>query len=120
MFFASDNTGPVHPAVMDMLTRANQGNAPAYGDDPWTVRAIEAIRAVLEAPHASVNLVALGTAANSIALASLCKPWETIFCTPVAHIHQDECNAPELTKIISSPKYLPGPRIFPYAKHRSQ
>ncbi|MCK4713518.1 MAG: low specificity L-threonine aldolase, partial [Marinosulfonomonas sp.] len=36
-----------------------------------------------------------GTAANSLILATLAQPWETIFCSPVAHIHEDECNAPE-------------------------
>jgi threonine aldolase len=42
-----------------------------------------------------VFLVATGTAANSLLLATLCPPWSTIFCAPMAHIHEDECNAPE-------------------------
>jgi threonine aldolase len=42
-----------------------------------------------------VYLVATGTAANSLALSTLCEPWQTIFCSPVSHIHEDECNAPE-------------------------
>ncbi|MGB0799230.1 MAG: threonine aldolase family protein, partial [Planktomarina sp.] len=37
----------------------------------------------------------LGTAANSLILATLAQPWETVFCHRVAHIHEDECNAPE-------------------------
>jgi threonine aldolase len=95
MFFASDNTGPAHPSVVEALARANTGYAPAYGADAWTARAVAGIRNALDAPQASVNLMALGTAANAIALATLCDPWDTVFCTPVAHIHEDECNAPE-------------------------
>jgi len=30
-----------------------------------------------------------------LALATLAQPWQTIFCSPVAHIHEDECSAPE-------------------------
>ena len=37
--FASDNTAPVHPAVLEALAAANHGPSPAYGADPWTARA---------------------------------------------------------------------------------
>ena len=33
MHFASDNTGPAHPKVMEALVRANQGYAMPYGAD---------------------------------------------------------------------------------------
>lgn len=95
MFFASDNAGPVHPNVLEALTKANEGYAMGYGADALMDRVRENIREVFEAPEAAVYLVATGTAANSLALATLANPWDTIFCTPVAHIHEDECNAPE-------------------------
>ena len=41
------------------------------------------------------HLVPTGTAANVLSLACLCPPYATVFCSPVAHIHEDECNAPE-------------------------
>ena len=53
------------------------------------------LREIFEAPEAAVFLVGTGTAANALALATLSKPWQTVFCTPVSHIHEDECNAPE-------------------------
>ena len=95
MHFASDNAGPVHPEVMEALARANEGYAMPYGADAINAAAVEALRALFEAPEAAVYLVATGTAANSLALACLAQPWQTIFCTPRAHIHEDECNAPE-------------------------
>ncbi|TDK41294.1 threonine aldolase family protein [Antarcticimicrobium luteum] len=95
MFFASDNTGPVHPRVMEALAEANSGYAMGYGADALMDRVRDRIREVFEAPDAAVYLVATGTAANSLALATLANPWDTIFCTPVAHIQEDECNAPE-------------------------
>ena len=95
MFFASDNSGPVHPKVMETLAQANDGFAMAYGADALMDEVRDRIRAAFEAPEAAVYLVATGTAANSLALATLAQPWETVFCSPLAHIHQDECNAPE-------------------------
>ncbi len=95
MHFASDNTGPVHPKVMAALAAANEGYAMPYGADAIMDEVRSRIRDLFEAPEAAVYLVATGTAANVLALASLCKPWETIFCTRHAHIHEDECNAPE-------------------------
>ena len=95
MFFASDNAGPAHPAVLDALAKANEGYRMAYGADAEmeTVRA--RIREIFEAPDAAVYLVATGTAANALILSTLGDPWATTFCTPMAHIHEDECNAPE-------------------------
>jgi len=95
MYFASDNTGPTHPNVMQAMIDANRGFASPYGDDDLMDQVRQKIRSVFEAPDAAVYLVATGTAGNSLALATLAQPWQTAFCTPLAHIHMDECNAPE-------------------------
>ena len=50
---------------------------------------------MFEAPEAEVFLVATGTAANALALSTLVQPWEAIYCSRVAHVHMDECGAPE-------------------------
>ncbi len=95
MRFASDNSGPVHPKVMEAIAAANDGWALPYGNDDLTRRAADRVREVFDAPEAAVLFVATGTAANALLLATLTRPYETVFCTPEAHIHQDECSAPE-------------------------
>jgi threonine aldolase len=95
IFFASDNGSPVPPQVIRALEEANQGFAMGYGGDPLTASVVAQLRNLFEAPEAEVFLVGLGTAANALALSSLCQPFQTVFCTPEAHIHMDECNAPE-------------------------
>jgi len=95
MFYASDNAGPVHPKVMDALNDANQGYAMSYGDDPIMDKVRQRIRDIFEAPEAAVYLVATGTAANTLILSTLCQPYQTIYCSDVSHIQNDECNAPE-------------------------
>jgi threonine aldolase len=95
MFFASDNAGPVHPRIMERLARANEGHAMPYGKDPIMDEVRSRIRDIFEAPQAAVYLVATGTAANVLSLACYTQPWQTIFCSRVSHINEDECNAPE-------------------------
>ena len=95
MYFTSDNAGPAHPAVMEALARANTGYAGGYGTDTIMDEVRQMVRDTFEAPEAAVYLVATGTATNSLLLASMVKPWETVFCADVAHIQEDECNAPE-------------------------
>lgn len=95
MHFESDNSGPAHPSVLEALARANQGYAGSYGGDDLTTRVRDRIREVFEAPEAAVYFVATGTAANALGLATVCDPYQTILCHPIAHIEEDECGAPE-------------------------
>jgi threonine aldolase len=95
MFLASDNTGPAHPQVMEHVMAANSGHVMPYGADAPMDRVRARLREIFEAPEAAVYLVSTGTTANALALACYCQPWQTVFCSPVAHIHEDECNAPE-------------------------
>ena len=93
--FASDNNAGICPEALAALIEANAaGHAPAYGDDPWTHRAIAAIRGLLEAPDAAVFFVFNGTASNAIALAHLCRPHHAVIAHESAHIATDEAGAP--------------------------
>ncbi len=95
MNFASDNAGPAHPRVMEGLARANEGSALPYGNDDVTREAVAAVRDLFEAQAAEVVFVSTGTAANALALSCLVQPYDTVFCSRVAHVEGDECNAPE-------------------------
>lgn len=107
MFFASDNGAPCPPQVMAALAAANDGPAMPYGADPLTARAVAMIRDLFEAPGAAVHLVATGTAANALALATLCPAYGAVFCADQAHILHDECGAPEF--------YTGGAKLLPVA-----
>lgn len=95
MYFASDNCSGAHPLVMDALLQANLGYTPSYGDDPIMEQVRAKIRDLFEAPEAAIYLVATGTTANVLSLATHASPWQAIYCHPLSHIHVDECNAPE-------------------------
>lgn len=95
MHFASDNTGPVHPKVLEALAHANAGYAMPYGADALTERAREKVREAFEAPEAEVFFVTTGAAANNLILASWSRPWSAVFCGRYAHLVDGEGNAPE-------------------------
>jgi threonine aldolase len=95
MNFASDNTGPVHPKIMAAVMAANDGYAMPYGNDATTQAARDAVRALFEAPEATVEFVATGSVANALALACLAQPWDGVFCHRLAHVEEDECGAPD-------------------------
>jgi threonine aldolase len=92
--FASDNYSGICPEALDYTLKANLGSAPAYGDDDWTQRATDAFRSLFET-DCEVFFVFNGTAANSLALASLCQSYHSVICHETAHIETDECGAPE-------------------------
>lgn len=92
--FASDNFAGVHPEVMAAVAAANDGHAPAYGADPWTARAQECFREHFGA-GATAFPVFNGTGANVLALRAVLRPFEAAICAETAHLHVDECGAPE-------------------------
>ena len=91
--FMSDNTAPAAPEAMAALLAANSGFVPSYGGDPFTAKAADLIRQMLDA-DAEVRFVASGTAANAIALAALCKPFESVVAHAHAHAATAETGAP--------------------------
>jgi threonine aldolase len=92
--FASDNHAGMCPEALDYLVKANTGGANAYGRDEWTRKAADALRDLFET-ECEVFFVATGTAANALALATLCRSYESVICHEFAHIETDECGAPE-------------------------
>jgi threonine aldolase len=91
--FASDNTAPAAPEAMQAVLDANSGFTAGYGADTVTAQAADLIRQLLDA-DAEVRFVASGTAANAIALAALCKPFEAVLAHQHAHAAIDETGAP--------------------------
>ena len=92
--FASDNHAGAHPEVLEAIAAANAGHAGAYGADPWTARA-EALVAEHFGGDARAFFVFNGTGANVASVDALTRPFEAVICTDVAHMHMDECAAPE-------------------------
>lgn len=92
--FASDNYAGICPEALQALLSANTGHATAYGDDEWTRRVSDRLRELF-ATDCDVYFVFNGTAANSLALSSLCQSYHSVICHELAHVATDECGGPE-------------------------
>src|SRR5271165_1126865 len=92
--FASDNYSGICPEAWSALEAANAGHATAYGEDAWTARAADEFRSLFE-KDLELFFVFNGTAANSLALASLCQSYHGVICCDSSHVETDECGAPE-------------------------
>lgn len=94
--FGSDNFAGLAPEALAALIEANAGHAESYGNDAWTAAACRLIREVLET-ECEVFSVFNGTAANSLALAAICRSYHSAFCHERSHVFVDECGCPEFT-----------------------
>jgi threonine aldolase len=91
--FGSDNHAGTHPAVLRAIGEANAGDTTAYGDDPWTARAVRQLSEMFGA--SDVSFVFNGTGANVLGLSLMLRPHEAVICADSAHLNVDECGAPE-------------------------
>ncbi|MEQ1930459.1 MAG: low specificity L-threonine aldolase [Parvularculaceae bacterium] len=94
MQFGSDNIAPAHPAIMDAVARANEGDLPSYGTDQLTKRVQQRFSEVFERDVA-VFFVPTGTAANALAISHFAGPGSLVLCHRAAHAYIDECGATE-------------------------
>jgi threonine aldolase len=93
MRFFSDNAASACPEVMAALADANRVDT-AYDGDALSARLNDAFSVLFER-EVEALWVSTGTAANALALATLCPPFGSIVCHRDAHIQNDECGAPE-------------------------
>ncbi|MER0238723.1 low specificity L-threonine aldolase [Fulvimarina sp. MAC8] len=94
MNFASDNWSGAHPAINESIARASAGMAAAYGASDLD-KAVERRFDELFEREVAVFFVGTGTAANSLAFASVNRPGGVVMCHREAHVIEDECGAPE-------------------------
>lgn len=92
--FASDNNAGICPEAWESMMRANRDHAAAYGNDTYTAEACDLFRELFET-DCEVFFTFNGTAANSLAMASLCQSYHSIICHELSHVETDECGAPE-------------------------
>jgi threonine aldolase len=104
--FTSDNASGVAPEILQALAEANSGAAMPYGADAITQRVSARLAEVFET-EVTVFPVATGTAANSLSLSVMVPPFGAVYCHELAHIHVDECGAPEF--------YTGGAKLVPLA-----
>ncbi|AWW73102.1 low specificity L-threonine aldolase [Erythrobacter sp. KY5] len=90
--FLSDNAAPVHPKVWEAMRAADSADSP-YDGDALSAELDERFTDLFGRECAGL-WVATGTAANCLALATMCQPHGGVVCHEEAHIEVDEGGAP--------------------------
>lgn len=104
----SDNAAGAAPELLAALAAVNHGGALAYGGDDTTAHLQQVAREVFEHPDATVFPVVSGTAANALALSTLCPPWGSVVCHETAHVLVSECGATSMFAGGAVVRGLPG------------
>ncbi|MET3289723.1 UNVERIFIED_CONTAM: threonine aldolase [Brevibacillus sp. OAP136] len=93
--FASDNYAGIHPEIVQAIIDANVGHASSYGNDSYSEKAVATFKKHF-GEDIDVFFVFNGTAANVLSFKAITKSYQSIICAETAHLHVDECGAPEL------------------------
>jgi len=94
MNFASDNAYGADPEILKALAAASAGSTASYGEDRLTKELKARLATIFEREVAAFPVVT-GTAANALALSTLCPQHGAVICHDHAHIAVDECGAVE-------------------------
>lgn len=90
--FLSDNAASVHPKIWEALRAADHADNP-YDGDALSAELDERFSNLFGRESAAI-WIATGTAANCLALATMCQPHGGVVCHEEAHIEVDEGGAP--------------------------
>ncbi|MFK7823769.1 MAG: low specificity L-threonine aldolase [Oligoflexales bacterium] len=95
MTFKSDNAWGVSGEILNAMVAANEGVASSYGQDEYSKKLHDIFAQVFDT-RVRYFLTTTGTAANSLAIASICPSFGIVYCHQESHINHDECSSPEM------------------------
>ena len=105
IYFNNDYSEGCHPNILEALQRTNFQQTFGYGEDEYCRMAADKIRAVCEAPEASVHFLVGGTQTNMTVIDALLRPHQGALCAISGHINGHETGAVEATghKVLTLP-----------------
>lgn len=101
--FKNDYSEGAHPRILNALNESNFEQADGYGEDSYTLKAVELIKQRIGKNDIDVHLLTGGTQTNLIAISAFLRPHEAVIAANTGHILVHETGAIEATghKIIS-------------------
>lgn len=101
--FKNDYSEGAHPSILNALIESNLVQDEGYGEDSYTLKAVEMIKQKIGNNDVDVHLLSGGTQTNLIAISAFLRPHEAAIAASTAHILVHETGAIEATghKVIS-------------------
>lgn len=95
--FENDYSEGCAPEILAALARTNLEQLSGYGEDSYSLRAKEKIRAAIQTPKADIYFIGGGTETNQLAIDSMLEPWQGVLSAVTGHINVHEAGAIEFT-----------------------
>lgn len=95
--FKNDYSEGAHPQILQALINSNLEQQEGYGEDDYSIKAVELLRQKISNLKADIHFVSGGTQANLIVISSVLKPYESVISANTGHINVHETGAIEAT-----------------------
>lgn len=101
--FKNDYSEGAHPRILEALMSSNLEQEEGYGEDRYTLKAIEILKERMNSPDSDIHLFPGGTQTNLTALSAFLRPHEAAVSPATGHVLVHETGAIEATghKVIS-------------------
>lgn len=101
--FKNDYSEGAHPRILNALMESNFEQADGYGEDSYTMRAMELLKQKIKLSDIDIHFFSGGTQTNLTAISAFLRPHEAAIAANTGHILVHETGAIEATghKVIS-------------------
>ena len=105
--FECDYNQGAHPDILKLLSETNFIPRPGYGEDEFTARAKEKIRAAIACPDADTYFLTGGTQTNQVVIDTMLQSFEGVVAAETGHVSVHEAGAIEFTgrKVLTVPQH---------------
>ncbi|WML39472.1 aminotransferase class I/II-fold pyridoxal phosphate-dependent enzyme [Neobacillus sp. OS1-2] len=95
--FKNDYSEGAHPKILNALLESNLEQEEGYGEDRYSLKAIELIKNRMDRNDVDIHLLSGGTQTNLLAISAFLRPHEAAIAASTGHIHTHETGAVEAT-----------------------
>ncbi|HYE81950.1 MAG TPA: low specificity L-threonine aldolase [Clostridia bacterium] len=101
--FKNDYSEGAHPRILEALVKSNLEQDEGYGEDRYSIRAVELLKQKIKRSDIAVHFLSGGTQTNLITISAFLKPYEAVVAANTGHILVHEAGSVEATghKVIS-------------------
>ena len=105
--FENDYSEGAHPKLLQALTETNFVQQVGYGEDEYSLRAKDKIRAAIGDPDADIFFLVGGTQSNQVVIDGLLHSTEGVIAAATGHVNVHEAGAIEYTghKVLTLPAH---------------
>ena len=101
--FKNDYSEGAHPRILNTLIESNLEQADGYGEDKYTLKAVELLKQEINLYNIDIHFLSGGTQTNLTAISAFLRPHEAVISANTGHVLVHETGAIEATghKVIS-------------------